>query len=400
MGDCDRCDGDDHISYTCNECGGRYCSQHRLPENHGCEALRSKSSSSWFKDGLSSRQNRGGESIKRTDSPAEGDRSTSVDSQGGDSDSTKSSADDANSGPAMCGVCGEDAYLTCDDCSEQFCDVHIQTTRHDCPDAPAHRTGTATNGTPSDRASAASRTSGLPTRVLGAIRTAPFVVVGLLLSLLLLPVRNPKLGLLLGLAVVGGVVVTDGLGPSVADVERAAADVERGVSNVANSTDSGFDADRVEVLVHQRVNEIRSNRGLNTLTHDTRLRTIASDYSERMATEGFYSHRSPSGETFEDRYEDAGYNCRIDVGSNRYVTGAENILYTYAETDVQLDNGSVQQYDSESELANAIVRSWMNSADHRETILERYWRNEGIGVHIIDNPDGPGKKVYATQNFC
>jgi len=41
MGACnvDGCDGDDQLSFRCNECGGRYCSTHRLPENHSCRAL-------------------------------------------------------------------------------------------------------------------------------------------------------------------------------------------------------------------------------------------------------------------------------------------------------------------------------------------------------------------------
>lgn len=39
MGYCEACDGDNGLSFTCNECGGTFCSEHRLPESHQCEPL-------------------------------------------------------------------------------------------------------------------------------------------------------------------------------------------------------------------------------------------------------------------------------------------------------------------------------------------------------------------------
>lgn len=46
MGGCDviGCEGDENLPYTCNECGGKFCSVHRLPENHNCQALQRRSS--------------------------------------------------------------------------------------------------------------------------------------------------------------------------------------------------------------------------------------------------------------------------------------------------------------------------------------------------------------------
>jgi len=41
MADCSAfgCDGDDGFAFKCNECGQRFCADHRLPENHRCPAL-------------------------------------------------------------------------------------------------------------------------------------------------------------------------------------------------------------------------------------------------------------------------------------------------------------------------------------------------------------------------
>ena len=146
---------------------------------------------------------------------------------------------------------------------------------------------------------------------------------------------------------------------------------------------------------HAAVNEARRENNLGELDWDTRLVKIAQQYAERMAEEDFYSHTSPSGEDFEDRYQQAGYNCEVDVGGDRYLTGAENIAYTYFQTEIRLEDGSTEQYTTPAELGRGVVAQWMGSAGHRENILTEPWRNEGIGVSMAD--DG---KVYVVQNFC
>jgi len=39
MQQCDVCGDDVNMPYNCGSCGGTYCSQHRLPENHSCPGL-------------------------------------------------------------------------------------------------------------------------------------------------------------------------------------------------------------------------------------------------------------------------------------------------------------------------------------------------------------------------
>lgn len=38
MARCDACGKDVALPFTCKQCGGRFCSEHRLPENHSCRA--------------------------------------------------------------------------------------------------------------------------------------------------------------------------------------------------------------------------------------------------------------------------------------------------------------------------------------------------------------------------
>ncbi|MFB6254123.1 MAG: rhomboid family intramembrane serine protease [Halobacteriaceae archaeon] len=39
MAQCDRCGEQESMPYHCRMCGGTYCSEHRLPENHNCSGL-------------------------------------------------------------------------------------------------------------------------------------------------------------------------------------------------------------------------------------------------------------------------------------------------------------------------------------------------------------------------
>lgn len=43
--DIDGCDGDQLLSYSCNECSGTFCTEHRLPEAHNCSELRMSTAS-------------------------------------------------------------------------------------------------------------------------------------------------------------------------------------------------------------------------------------------------------------------------------------------------------------------------------------------------------------------
>jgi hypothetical protein len=50
MFDCDQCGESAELAYQCNYCGGRYCSEHRLPEGHSCDGVEFLSGTrGWFR---------------------------------------------------------------------------------------------------------------------------------------------------------------------------------------------------------------------------------------------------------------------------------------------------------------------------------------------------------------
>lgn len=202
---------------------------------------------------------------------------------------------------------------------------------------------------------------------------------------------------ILAAVLVGAVSLTVGTG--IAPVDGAVDDISTGLGEFADdlvaspdgaqaSEDQPVSATteraRLELAIHERVNEVRQERGLSTLAFDTELRSVARYHSEDMAEREYFSHTSPEGDTLQDRYERFGYDCRVPAGEFEYKTGGEN-LFTYRSS----------MEPSIEALANRTVAGWLDSPGHRRNLLDEDWRQEGIGVARAD--DGT---IYVTQNFC
>ncbi|WP_436931290.1 CAP domain-containing protein [Halosimplex halobium] len=198
-----------------------------------------------------------------------------------------------------------------------------------------------------------------------------------------------------------GASLADSDGTVVGGAEPVALTDDAG-SSAADSPDSDasddIDTTLIERTIHDRVNEIRRDRDRPTLAYGEGLAEIATYYSRRIATEEFFAHTGPDGQTLLDRYERFGHDCRVDTGGQRYVTGGENLAYTYADTPVETEGGVVSSDGNETRIARGIVEGWMNSPGHRENRLRPYWNREGVGV-VLD-PENGKTQVVATQNFC
>lgn len=165
--------------------------------------------------------------------------------------------------------------------------------------------------------------------------------------------------------------------------------------SVGSETNYNLNRTEIEYEVHRQINQERRERGLNPLEFDDELQTIARHHSEDMAVNNYFAHEDPDGHGFSYRYDQFNYSCRVPAEGNTYLTGAENIVQTYHHDQVIVWwSDKIMTYETEREIARAIVQSWMHSRGHRKNILTPEWRREGIGVFI------EGKEVYATQNFC
>ncbi len=101
-----------------------------------------------------------------------------------------------------------------------------------------------------------------------------------------------------------------------------------------------------------RVNAIRRQNQLGSLSLNQQLSKSAQAYAQQMSSQKFFSHTSPDGQTFKHRNEQAGYTNWRWMG--------ENI-------------GQGQQSVEE------VVAAWMNSESHRANILSDKAKELGVG---------------------
>lgn len=161
-----------------------------------------------------------------------------------------------------------------------------------------------------------------------------------------------------------------------------------------------LDLSRLSRRVHERVNDIRQERNLNLLAWNDTLATVARLHSRDMAENDFFAHQSPDGEGPTERGRAEGFSCEKTFDQYRTEGIAENIYYTYPYSSYQTTrrNGEeLRRYDwkTEEDIAEEIVRGWMESPGHRRNLLDPRYDQEGLGIERAGDD-----RLYITQNLC
>jgi uncharacterized protein YkwD len=125
------------------------------------------------------------------------------------------------------------------------------------------------------------------------------------------------------------------------------------------------------------LNEQRASRHLHRLRLNRKLSKAARRHAEDMVRRTYFSHDTPSGTDFVERIRRTGY-----FGSAVEWMVGENIAW-----------GSEDESTPQS-----IVQAWMQSPPHRHNILNRRFREIGIGVApgAPESVEGPAA-TYATD---
>lgn len=122
-----------------------------------------------------------------------------------------------------------------------------------------------------------------------------------------------------------------------------------------SATDTGLRAEALEAF--NEVNEIRAEAGLDTLSWDKNLETVASVRAKECSQK--FSHTRPNGQQW--------YTV------NSKIQGGENLAYGFNN-------------------ANDCVEAWMNSPTHRDNIL--YDEFEKVAISIYEDN---GTYYWANQ---
>ena len=145
---------------------------------------------------------------------------------------------------------------------------------------------------------------------------------------------------------------------------------EAAASAAPTSASSLDGASDIERRAFEQTNVARAENGLSELTWDAELLRLARAHSELMASQGFFSHKTPEGLELKERARAGGIVHFRVIG--------ENIAYN-------------KGYDDPGGFA---VERWMVSSGHRANILYAGFQSGAIGSYVA--ADG---SVYLTQIF-
>jgi uncharacterized protein YkwD len=127
-----------------------------------------------------------------------------------------------------------------------------------------------------------------------------------------------------------------------------------------NAGRSGIEVSADEKCMLELHNNARTKRGLKTLCVHPDLTAAARAHSQDMLNKDYASHESPSGENVGERLERFGYGSD---GFSYYLIG-ENIAWGCGS------RGSAEH----------LFKWWMHSRGHRQNILNKKFREVGIGA--------------------
>lgn len=153
----------------------------------------------------------------------------------------------------------------------------------------------------------------------------------------------------------------------------------------------GFDREtyNIELIIFKQINNIRLEKGLNQLSWDPMLASIAREHSLEMAQYNYLNHTNLAGLNPTQRAKLNGIKTVLETEKMIYDGIGENIGF--------MPKGIVDDIGillTTEDIASAMVYKWMLSEPHKENILTKDYSFTGIGVAY----DGRGN-YYLTQNF-
>jgi uncharacterized protein YkwD len=136
----------------------------------------------------------------------------------------------------------------------------------------------------------------------------------------------------------------------------------------ARRTAGLHDLARVRAAMLARVNVARQTTAY-PLRQNAQLDLAAQRHAEDMLARHFFAHENPEGETVRERARAAGYSWRV-IGEN------------IAEGQLSVDD---------------VMETWMQSPGHRRNILDRDFKELGVGL-ALGKSDGAWRVVW-VQTF-
>lgn len=164
-----------------------------------------------------------------------------------------------------------------------------------------------------------------------------------------------------------------------------------------------YNHERIAQLVHDSVNKVREENGLQHLKWDSDLAAVALLHGKDMGIKNYFNHSNKEGVGPTKRAERAKYKRLLFQWHGRRDLDkkgiGENLSLgkVYAgRTTTTLGSTRYQDYHwmSEEALVAQAIEGWWKSDGHRITMLRKQWEYSGVGVAFDDHD-----QVYIVHNF-
>jgi len=141
-------------------------------------------------------------------------------------------------------------------------------------------------------------------------------------------------------------------------------------------------------LIQRGINHERAAHNLSQLTFDTNLAGIAQARSNDMIRREYFSHEDPQRGTiaFQDLIRQRNF---------KFLFAGENIAEIKNQGSLVPSGLTVYSRYGANDIANQFVDGWINSAEHRENILNPHFTRTGIALGVSVD----GTRIVATQIF-
>ena len=122
----------------------------------------------------------------------------------------------------------------------------------------------------------------------------------------------------------------------------------------------------LEIATLDQINTVRAEHGLAELSFSQALFASALLHDRQMVGGGYFGHQGPDGSDFASRIEHS-----YPPGRAVYYAIGENLYWS---------QGPVS--------STSLISRWMQSAEHRENLLNPNWRQ--VAVAVLTVPTAPG----------
>ena len=146
----------------------------------------------------------------------------------------------------------------------------------------------------------------------------------------------------------------------------------------------------LEHLIKSKIDSVRSSLNLNPLYNDSILYVASKHHSNYMVTNRKLTHNengTPNLKTPQDRVN--------SFGGKNYLAG-ENVIKSFYNRPMKDKKGNEYINYTYNDLANDLVKGWINSPGHYANIINPEYEITGLSLSV----NYEKKQVYATQKFA